>query len=257
MLGKPYTMAQKWWISTAITVEKECDMEGGKLIVHAGALRTDREGLRALPTPEGNETWRPIPHIALVEAIAGEIVHRGMAIKKEEFAIQKETLFGVIDLDWNDNGEYAAAVGIRHSNDKKFAATICVAAKVTICDNLLYYSSLIPLKKKHTPTLNLRVVMIEAFDRYMVQYPKLQENVAWWKERTVSKERGKQLIYDVFSQRLVPLRLFHPACRDWEAQENKTMWTLQNSISNHVKTLKPSPAFTATLKLSRFFEKVG
>ena len=140
-------------------------MEGGKLIIHVGATRVDREDLRDLPTPQGNNTWRPIPHIALVEAIAGEVQHRGMTIKKEDFAIQKETLFGVLDLDWQDNGEYAAAVGIRHSNDKKFAATICVAGRIAVCDNLLFHSSLIPLKKKHTPTLNLRVVMIEAFDR--------------------------------------------------------------------------------------------
>src|SRR5215217_121413 len=44
---------------------------------------------------------------------------------------------------------------------------------------------------------------------------------------------------------------------DWEATENKTMWSLQNAVSNHIKTLKPAPAFTSTLKLSRFFEKVG
>jgi hypothetical protein len=88
-------------------------------------------------------------------------------------------------------------------------------------------------------------------------YAKLQENIDWWKERTVSKERGKQLIYDIFQQKIVPVRLFHPAVRDWEATENKTMWSLQNAVSNHLKTLKPAPAFTSTLKLSRFFEKVG
>jgi hypothetical protein len=44
-------------------------------------------------------------------------------------------------------------------------------------------------------------------------YAKLQENIDWWKERTVSKERGKQLIYDIFQQKIVPVRLFHPAVR--------------------------------------------
>jgi hypothetical protein len=232
-------------------------MEGGKLMTHAGAIRVTREQLREYPAPEGTATWQPISHLQLVEAITGEIAHRGMTIKKEEFAVQKEKLFGVIDLNWQDNGEYAAAVGFRHGNAKDMAATICVASRIAVCDNLLFASTLIPLKRKHTPGLNLHVVMIEAFNRYVAQYSKLEENINWWKERTVSKERGKQLIYDIFHQKIVPVRLFHPAVRDWEATENKTMWSLQNAVSNHIKTLKPAPAFTSTLKLSRFFERVG
>jgi hypothetical protein len=88
-------------------------------------------------------------------------------------------------------------------------------------------------------------------------YAKLQENIDWWKERTVSKERGKQLIYDIFTQKIVPVRLFHPVVRAWEAAQDKTMWRLHNCLSGSIKDLKPAPAFTANLRLSRFFEKVG
>ena len=68
---------------------------------------------------------------------------------------------------------------------------------------------------------------------------------------------GNPLIYDIFNQKIVPLRLFHPAAHDWERAEDTTMWRLQNCVSNHTKTLKPAPAFTATLKLGKFFERVG
>src|SRR5215217_1399186 len=121
-------------------------MDGGKLMTHAGAIRVTREQLKEYPTPEGSATWQPIGHYQLIEAIAGEVVHRGMTIKKEEFAVQNQKLFGVIDLDWQDNGEYDAAVGFRHGNNKDMAATICVADRITVCDNLLFHSSLIPLK---------------------------------------------------------------------------------------------------------------
>jgi hypothetical protein len=35
------------------------------------------------------------------------------------------------------------------------------------------------------------------------------------------------------------------------------MWRLHNCMTAHIKDLKPAPAFTANLKLTRFFEKVG
>ena len=229
----------------------------GKLIAHSGAEYIDREGLKALETPPATDTWTPIPHYDLVVALEGQLRARNINIIKEQFAVQKAKLFGVLDTDYQVSEEGGAAIGIRTANDKSLALQLAIGYRIFICDNMAFYGDLIALRRKHTANLDLHKEFAEGIGRYVREYPKLEENINWWKERTVSKERGKQLIYDLFSQRIVPLRLFHPAVRDWEATENKTMWSLQNAVSNHIKTLKPAPAFTSTLKLSRFFEKVG
>jgi hypothetical protein len=229
----------------------------GRLIAHSGATYIDREGLKALETPPATDTWTPIPHYGLVTALEGQLKARGITIVKEQFAVQAAKLFGVIDTDYQVTEEGGAAIGIRTANDKSLALQLAIGYRVFICDNMAFHGDLIALKRKHTANLDLHTEFAQGIGRYVQGYQKLQENVHWWKERTVSKERGKQLIYDIFSQKLVPLRLFHPAVRDWEAAEDKTMWRLQNCVSNHIKHLKPAPAFTATLKLSRFFEKVG
>jgi Domain of unknown function (DUF932) len=229
----------------------------GRLIAHCGAEYIDREGLKDLETPPATDTWTPIPHYDLVVALDGQLKARGISIIKEQFAVQKAKLFGVIDTDFQVTEEGGAAIGIRTANDKSLALQLAIGYRIFICDNMAFHGDLIALRRKHTAHLDLHKEFAEGIGRYVREYPKLKENINWWKERVVSKERGKQLIYDIFSQRLVPLRLFHPAVRDWEATENKTMWTIQNAVSNHIKTLKPAPAFTSTLKLSRFFEKVG
>jgi Domain of unknown function (DUF932) len=203
------------------------------------------------------DTWTPIPHYDLVVALKGQLRARNINIIKEQFAVQKAKLFGVLDTDYQVSEEGGAAMGIRTANDKSLALQLAIGYRIFICDNMAFYGDLIALRRKHTANLDLHKEFAEGIGRYVREYPKLEENINWWKERVVSKERGKQLIYDLFSQRIVPLRLFHPAVRDWEATENKTMWSLQNAVSNHIKTLKPAPAFTSTLKLSRFFEKVG
>jgi hypothetical protein len=123
---------------------------------------------------------------------------------------------------------------------------------------MAFHGDLIALKRKHTANLDLHTEFATGIGRYVQGYQKLRENIDWWKERTVSKERGKQLIYDFFSQKIVPVRLFHPVCTVWQRQEEpKTFWQLHNVLTGHIKLLKPAPAFTASLKLSRFFEKVG
>jgi Domain of unknown function (DUF932) len=229
----------------------------GRLVAHSGAEYIDREGLRTLETPPATDTWTPIPHYDLVVALEGQLRARNINIIKEQFAVQKAKLFGVLDTDYQVSEEGGAAMGIRTANDKSLALQLAIGYRIFICDNMAFYGDLIALRRKHTANLDLHKEFAEGIGRYVREYPKLEENINWWKERVVSKERGKQLIYDLFSQRIVPLRLFHPAVCDWEATENKTMWSLQNAVSNHIKTLKPAPAFTSTLKLSRFFEKVG
>jgi Domain of unknown function (DUF932) len=229
----------------------------GKLMAHCGAELIDREGLQALDTPQATDTWTPIPHYDLVVALEGQLRARGISIVKEQFAVQKAKLFGVIDTDYQVTEEGGAAIGIRTANDKSLALQLAIGYRIFICDNMAFHGDLIALKRKHTANLDLHTEFATGIGRYVNGYAKLQENIDWWKERTVSKERGKQLIYDIFTQKIVPVRLFHPTVHTWEAAEDKTMWRLHNCFSGGIKDLKPAPAFTANLKLTRFFEKVG
>src|SRR5437867_2005405 len=98
----------------------------GKLLAHCGATLMDREGLKALETPPPTDSWTPIPHSALVQALDGQLRARGINIVKESFAIQKAQLFGVIDTDYQVTEEGGAAIGIRTSNDKSLALQLAI-----------------------------------------------------------------------------------------------------------------------------------
>jgi hypothetical protein len=235
----------------------------GRLIAHAGAEYIDREGLKALETPQSTDTWTPIPHYELVTALEGQLKARNISIVKEQFAVQKAKLFGVIDTDYQVTEEGGAAIGIRTANDKSLALQLAIGYRVFICDNMAFHGDLIALKRKHTGNLDLHTEFATGIGRYVNGYQKLQENIDWWKERALNKEKVKQLIYDIFAQRILPMRLFHSVIR--HVPETSTMngmplmtyWWLHNVCTASMKTLKPAPAFTANLKLARFFEKVG
>ena len=188
----------------------------GRLVAHSGATYIDREGLKALETPPGTDTWTPIPHYDLVTALEGQLKARGISIVKEQFAVQSAKLFGVIDTDYQVTEEGGAAIGVRTSNDRSLALQLAIGYRIFICDNMAFHGDLIALKRKHTANLDLHTEFATGIGRYVNGYKQLQDNIDWWKERTVSKERSKQLIYDIFSQRIIPVRLFHPTVRDWK-----------------------------------------
>src|SRR5688572_3490583 len=121
----------------------------GRLIAHVGAEYIDREGLRLLETPQGTDTWQPIPHFELVTALEGQLRARGISIVRESFAVQKAKLFGVLDTDYQVTEEGGAAVGIRTANDKSLALQLAIGYRVFVCDNMSFNGDLIAVKKKH------------------------------------------------------------------------------------------------------------
>src|SRR6266496_2793980 len=127
----------------------------GRLIAHCGAEYMDREGLKTLETPPPTESWTPIPHYDLVQALEGQLKARNITIVKEQFAIQKAKLFGVIDTDYQVTEEGGAAIGIRTANDKSLALQLAIGYRVFICDNMAFSGDLIALRRKHTSNLDL------------------------------------------------------------------------------------------------------
>jgi Domain of unknown function (DUF932) len=186
----------------------------GRLMAHCGAQYIDRKGLKNLAPPQPTDSWTPIAHYDLVQALEGQLKARGINIVKEQFAVQKAKLFGVLDTDYQVNEEGCAAIAIRTANDKSLALQLAIGFRIFVCDNMAFSGDLIALRRKHRGNLDLHKEFAEGIGRYVREYPKLQDNITWWKERTVSKERGKQRIYDIFRQKLVPIRLFHPAVHD-------------------------------------------
>src|SRR5215467_7457739 len=122
----------------------------GRLVAHSGATYIDREGLKALETPPGTDTWTPVPHYDLVVALEGQLKARGISIVKEQFAVQAAKLFGVIDTDNQVTEEGGAAIGIRTANDKSIALQLAIGYRVFICHIISFYADLIAIKRKNS-----------------------------------------------------------------------------------------------------------
>ena len=148
----------------------------GKLMAHVGAQSMDREGLKALETPQPTDSWTPIPHYDLVQALEGQLLARGITIVKEQFAVQQAKLFGVIDTDYQVTDEGGAALGIRTSNDKSLALQLAIGYRVFVCDNMAFAGDLIALRRKHTGNLDLHKEFAEGIGRYVRDYRRLQDS---------------------------------------------------------------------------------
>src|SRR5580704_18734639 len=90
----------------------EIAMQG--LVLHAGAGRSGRQELPALPTPDATDTHKPIPHHELVQALIESLAYRQLDVVKDEYAISPDgmRLFGFLALNLEHAG-IRLALGIR------------------------------------------------------------------------------------------------------------------------------------------------
>jgi hypothetical protein len=233
----------------------------GTLIAHRGAVRIPKEALMQIEAPTPTQTWRPVSHGVLVNTLTEVLSSRGIAVKKEEYAVQREgnLLFGVMDLVWGGTLDYYAALGIRTSNDKTFAIQIAIGARVIVCDNLLMSGELIALKRKHTAGLELVDELTAGIRRYELGYQQLTKGIEQLKVCSISLVEAREMVFTIFARRILPVRLFPDVSRDYLKDSREcsgiTAWDVQNSCTSALKKLTPTVAFAANVKLGKFFSR--
>ena len=232
------------------------------ILYHSHSQLVTRSELMTIPPPPGAPTWKPIAHADLIQAIDRQLAVRGIEIRKEQFAIQRQgaRLFAVLDLAIEASTESCAAMGIRTANDRSMALEIAVGVKVFVCDNLAFSGDLIALRRKHTTKFDLNADISRAVDRYQAHLLVLQRSIAAIQETPVSDGEAKILIFDAFRQDILPIRYFKrvsetyfdPAAEMTDVQP-RTYRGLHNAFTRSVREMAPAPAFQATTDLGKFF----
>jgi Domain of unknown function (DUF932) len=229
---------------------------------HARSDLVTRADLMMIPPPAPTPTWRPIAHGDLLTAIDRQILVRGITIRGEKFAVQREgaRLFAVLDLSIEGSEEFCAAMGVRTANDHSMALEIAVGVKVFVCDNLAFSGDLIALRRKHTAKFDLNADISRAVDRYQAHLMVLRQNIATIREAALTDEAAKATIFEAFRQEILPVRYFK---RVAEAYFNpspemtdvapRTLWGLHNAFTRSVRDMAPAPAFRATTHLGQLF----
>ena len=213
------------------------------LVLHCGATSASREEVDAVVTPEGTDTWTPIRHGEIADAVEQSLVGTGLAPKSVDYGLTKDglRLFGLYTLA-GDHPDYALTVGFRNSHDKSFAASVCCGSRVFVCDNLAFAGE-VTISSKHTKHLRSRLTRIvsEAVEKLTVKRQLVERRIALYKETEVASQAHlHDLVLRSFRADAIPAQAIskviaefeaprHPEFRDW------TLWNLQNAFTETLK----------------------
>ena len=235
-------------------------MDHATLISHVDTHIVTRDQLRAVETPEATSTFRPIPHVELVEMLDRVLLAQNMRIEEEKFALRRDgsMLFGVLQLAYGETGDGVAALGLRTANNKTMSLQICAGLSVFVCDNLVFRGDMIALKRKHTAGLNLREELTLAVIRFQDHFGRLTREIEGLKTRGLIDIEAKALMHDVFAQGMMPVRFLPDVSRSYfepelPAFEARNAWSLHNAFTAVAKEMPMPTRLPAIQAVGKLF----
>ena len=228
----------------------------GTLMAHCGTVKVDRHFLSQIGIPPVTDTFQPIAHSVLVDAIEESLAYRRIRIVRSEFAVSKDgmKMFGLLEVN-NEFDGIRFAIGLRNANDKSMRLGMVAGYRVFVCDNMSLAGDFKPLLAKHTKNLDLIESVSMGIDRIQRGWEPLRQAIQLKRETKLCTESAKLFIYKAFTEGKIPISLFRSVHSGYfEAEEQKTVWGIENAFTDSFKKLLPVSQFENTAKLGKLIQ---
>lgn len=175
-------------------------------LIASRTKRVGEEAVRAIAEPLFTQTWHPVGHWRVIEALGEACADLGADVLKKSYSLNESgtQMFGSWTLEIG-RADVGWAVGFRNAIDKSRALGICGGNEVFVCDNLAFSAKWIAFRK-HTGGLTqdvLETLTKEAMSDGLNEADKLIAQQDKWKELYVNKDERKLLTYEAMQNKIV------------------------------------------------------
>ena len=230
------------------------------LCMSGGGEIVGRATVAQVQTPQGTDSWKPVPHIEVIEAVSEVVKAHNWTITEEQFGLAREgqKLFGVMKINRSSSSDWVRCIGLRNSHDKSFSVGLSAGISVMVCSNMAFGGSTV-IKRRHTSRIELTQLVNIAVNEL--------ENEFLMMEEVCEKMKGLYLKDDdearsrivraaeigaINSCDIVPVfREFkHPRHEEFA---EPTRWSLLNAFTETIKKYTPQRVDFSYAALNRAF----
>jgi hypothetical protein len=136
------------------------------------------EAARQEPAPAWTDTWHPLSHGQVIDAVQLATQQLGWQIGRKAYSIRKGSeMFATWEIQNQGNGEGNFELGFRNSIAKTLAVGVCIGRHITVCSNLIFRGDFV-IFRKHTGALyfdEICVMAVEALQTLEGQFDLLKQ----------------------------------------------------------------------------------
>lgn len=182
-------------------------------LLHSNTDYVDEGVVRAIPEPDFTDTWHPIAHHKIIDALQDACKDVGLGVMRKDYSINNTgaRMFGVWDLDHKTNGS-CYSLGFRNSTDKSMAVGVVGGFRVFVCDNLALSGEYLQFHK-HTSGLSierLRFMANEALTGAWVEMEKLEMWINKLAAVELNEVEFKEVTFNLMKANVVAPPRFKP-----------------------------------------------
>ncbi len=207
------------------------------------SVRATEEEVKALAAPAWTESWHPVSHGQVVEAVEAAVSYVGIGVSFKQYTLAASgaRMFGSWSLDNAESG-VSYAVGFRNSTDQRFAVGVCSGNHVIACSNMMFPGDYIDFRR-HTGGLDgesLTEMAKRALKGIMDRLAQVRDWLLGLRMVEFNSREFKALVFDAMSSGLVPPQRFREFLEAWRTEGGTvdgsgTLWQFHNAYTRMVR----------------------
>ena len=226
--------------------------------------------IRALPMPKPlGARHKPYHPMEVIEVIRDEARNQGLAIRREQFAInpQQTKIIGTLDVlgqGENPDTEHGGSLGFMTAVDQSTSLRMVGGKRIWICENLMVGGEdVVSLKRKHTTGVDLPLEIHRLMSQAAQQIGMMDgyieaENAIDINDKMAWRIVGEMLMTGVLRSashiRDGAKLWFEPETED---VQNRTVWGLHQAYTREVQKMKAAQVLLASVAVGQYFANLA
>ena len=230
------------------------------LCMSGGGQFVDRNAVALVETPERTDSWKPVPHIEVIDAVTEVVKAHNWTITEEQFGLARvgQKLFGVMKINKSSSSDWVRCIGLRNSHDKSFSVGLSAGISVMVCSNMAFGGTTV-IKRRHTSRIELTELVDIAVNELENEFLMLEKVCEDLKVQYITNDdevRSRIVraaeIGAINSSDIVPVFKEFKNPQHEEFTE-PTRWSLLNAFTETIKKYTPQRVDYSYSALNRAF----
>ena len=218
-----------------------------------------RDEIAMVPTPTATASWKPVPHVEVIDAVTDVVRAHNWQILDEQYGLARDgqRMFGFMRINKTNSAEWSRCIGVRNSHDRTLAVGLAAGLSVICCSNLCLGGSMV-LKRRHTSRIELNGLVVEAIDALEDEFLTLENVAEDLKIQYVKDDVARIAIVKAAEAGTVNSCDIVPIFREFKEPRHEEFaepirWALLNAFTENAKKYSPARADQCYRGLTRLF----
>ena len=229
------------------------------LMLDSNARFVGRDEIAQVPTPAATPSWKPVPHVEVIDAVTEVVKAHRWEIIHEQYGLARDgqKMFGVIRINRTNSPDWSRCIGVRNSHDQSLAVGLTAGINVLVCSNLCFGGSMV-IKRRHTSRIELGELVVEAVDSLEDEFLTLETVAEDLKIDEVDDDEARACIVRAAEVLTIPSCDIIPVWKEFKTPQHEefrdqSRWSLLNAFTETAKKYSPARADQCYRGLTRLF----